>query len=563
MMKRVQLVLISIQVYLILIIYVVSHPKFSYIKEGENLLTAIPLFHWALLILSSAIIVLAILRSPKNRKSLTLFLGVMYGFLFYVTNLYFIIPYEQTDTHAGIVDIVEFMLASGKITHDVLSNRILSYLTYPVSFILETTMMLVVDIGKISIYTVGLFTFLGMFYIGLVLYYNKIERETKFAILSLATYIILSFYVINAQIAPQTLALTFLPYIYKLTFDFIEGRTHFKFLALILLLWFSLVFTHPFMFLFYILPILGVVLYYHFISKNIPLKGSTIGILISAWGFGFIYLFYNLLSGPIRAFIRTWGEAEGETWWVFANFLRRAGSMGPTRYIPHPHYELISKQIVDIQAIGLRLLVVMVLLIATYGFVNTVICTINNKKQPNLELIFDILVLISSGILFGLGLLTIFLGQRVFQVAFIPFSRYSLKKNNKKFIRIMLIVALILSPVAYTFNVLTNLTVGPQLFIQDKTLLIAGLWGNGYLPSHSTIIVTRETYPSEYPTQIDKIGITGILKRQNQDAINWNYLYYSKKFEHAVTYYGIEIFRDHYSYNWVYSNSGIAIIHSS
>jgi len=542
-------------IFLIDLTYILHLPKFSYSTNGPNILKAIPVVHWILLIFSSSLLV-ASLNLNRRDKWPSVIIGLMYGALFYITNLYFMIPYEQVE-NTFPSSIIEFLLSSGRITREALSVHSLSYLSYPISFILEISMMLIGGIGKISIYTVGLSVFLGAFYVGLILYYYyKKGRDIKFAVLSLATYIVLSFYVINDQVAPQTLALAFLPYLYRLTFDYREGEQPLKVLALILILWFALVFTHPFMFLFYILPVLGVVVYNRVILKQQGIKDSTIGIMVSIWGFGFVYLFYNLLSIPLRVFVEQWGEARGETWWVFANFFRKSGAFGPIKYTPHPHYELVPKWMVETQAWILRIMLILLVGIILYSFILELKRAITSGKLSH-QLVFDVSVMVSSGILFVIGLMTTFLGQRVFQVAFIPLSRYIPNFKAKKAIRCILMVILIMAPVAYTFNSLTNLTVGPQLFVEDKHLIVAGYFGNTYLPPHSKVVVARELYPSEYPTHIQKFSYPlGIVKWRN---LKWNYLYYSTKFRHGAQYYGLGYYSDkNYTisvYSCVYTNN--------
>jgi len=482
----------------------------------------------------------------------------LYGALFYITNLYFLIPYEQVEND-GPSNILEFMLSSGKITHEALSDRALSYLSYPISFILEAAMILVGGIGKIGIYTVGLFVFLGAFYVGLILYYHKKGNDVKFAILSLATYVVLSFYVINDQVAPQTLALAFLPYIYSLTFDYIEGKQSLKVLTLILLFWFALVFTHPFMFLFYVLPAIGFVAYNRVILRRPGIKNTTVMIMVSIWGLGFVYLFYNLLSIPLRLFVEQFSEVEGETWWVFANFFRKAGIFGPVKYTPHPHYELIPEPVVEAQAWALRIMLILLVGIISYSFILYLKRAMNSGKMPH-QLVFDVLVMLSSGALFILGLVSIFLGQRVFQVAFMPFSRYLPDLDAKKALRYIFLVILITAPVVYTFNTLVNLTVGSQLFVQDEQLIVAGYFGNAKLAPHSTVVVARELYPSEYPTNVQKFSYPkGPLVQKR-----FNYLYYSIKFKHAAEYYGIEHYYSlkYLTGNVVYNSEIVKIVHS-
>jgi len=535
--------------------YILHLPKFSYSTNGPNILKAVPIIHWVLLILSSSLLVASLYLNRKSKWSLII-IGLMYGALFYITNLYFVVPYEQTD--ASVSRFIEFMLSSKRITREALSVYSLSYLSYPVSFILEISMMLIGGMGKISIYTVGLFVFLGAFYVGLILYYYKKDRDTKFAVLSLATYIVLSFYVINDQVAPQTLALAFLPYLYRLTFDYIEGEQPLKILALILILWFALVFTHPFMFLFYVLPVLGVVVYNRVILKRSGIKDSTIWIMVSTWGFGFVYLFYNLLSAPIKAFVESWGKAQGETWWMFANFFRKSGALGPIKYIPHPHYELVPKWIVETQALILRIMLILFVGIISYSFIHQLKRAITSGRLSH-QLVFDVSVILSSGVVFIIGLITTFLGQRSFQVAFIPFSRYVLSSRTKKVVQYTLIAILIIAPVAYTFNVLINLTVGSQIFVYDEKSLIAGYFGNSYLPPFSKVLVAREPYPSEYPINIIKYSIYGYRSPLYSGTLGYNYIYMSPKLEYSAQYYGISHYSSRayllYFYSAVYTNN--------
>jgi len=538
-MKRIHLILTSLLVFLIDLTYILHLPRFSYSTNGPNILKAIPVVHWILLILSSSLLVASLCLNRRDKWSLII-IGLMYGALFYITNLYFVVPYEQTDIWPS--NAIEFMLSSGRITREALSIHELSYLSYPVSFIFEISMMLIGGIGKIAIYTVGLFVFLGAFYVGLILYYYKKDRDMKFVILSLMTYIVLSFYVINDQVAPQTLALAFLPYLYRLTFDYMEDKQPLKVLAIILILWFALVFIHPFMFLFYILPVLGVVVYNRVILKQQGIKDSTIGIMVSIWGFGFVYLFYNLLSIPLRVFVEQWGEARGETWWVFANFFRKSGAFGPIKYTPHPHYELVPRWIVEAQALILRVMLILFVGIILYSFILELKRAITSGKLSH-QLVFDVSVMISSGALFIIGLITTFLGQRSFQVAFIPFSRYVPNIKTKKVVGYILLMILTIAPVAYTFNFLVNLTIGPQLFVHDEELIIAGYFGNANLPSYSKVVVARELYPSEYPANIRKFSYPGGFVRWGED-LKWDYLYYSIKFEHGAHYYGLKRYSD-------------------
>lgn len=101
--------------------------------------------------------------------------------------------------------------------------------------------------------------------------------------------------------------------------------------------------------------------------------------------------------------------------------LRIPGEFGPIKYTPHPHYDLISRAVVEVQALALRVLLIFLLIIATYGFIHEIRKNFRVRRFAH-QLVFDISILFSSGLLFVVGLITSFLGQRVFQVVFIPFS---------------------------------------------------------------------------------------------------------------------------------------------
>ncbi|MGQ4892558.1 MAG: hypothetical protein ACP6IP_08730 [Candidatus Njordarchaeia archaeon] len=557
-MKHIHLILTSLLAFLIDLTYILHLPKFSYSINDPNILKAIPLTHWVLLILSSSLLVVSLYLNPKSKSPLVI-IGLVYGALFYITNLYFVVPYEQTDV--SVSRFIEFMLSSGRITHEALSIHELSYLSYPISFILETSMMLIGGIGKITIYTVGLFVFLGAFYVGLILYYYKKDRDMKFAILSLATYIVLSFYVINDQLAPQTLALVFIPYLYKLTFDYIEGKQPLKALVLILILWFAVVFTHPFMFLFYILPVLGVIVYKRVILKQPGIKDSTIGIMVSIWGFGFVYLFYNLLSIPLRTFVEQWGETEGETWWVFANFFRKQGAFGPIKYTPHPHYELVPKWIVKSQALVLRVMLILLAGIILYSFILELKRAITSGKLSR-QLVFDVSVMVSSGILFVIGLVTTFLGQRVSQVAFIPFSRYItyvMEAESKKYLKVALMAVMMLAPVLFTFNGIVNSTVTSPMFIGDIQTTKAGLFLDySTLNKHSYIFMgTNELFP----VRETKYNAITWIRGGKFPISKFQYVVWSKKVELTTEYYGIDkIFSSELGHlNVIYNNGFVNV----
>ena len=550
-MRRIHLILLSWLLVIIDLTYILHYPKFSYAEFGTNVLNTIPLLHWILLTASSALLVLSMFR---GRGRIIIISGLLYGMLFYITNLHFIVPYEQTDIWPSAT--IEFILSSGKIYSG--TSYPLSYLSYPIFFTLVKNIILITGIGKISIYSTGLFVFLGAFYVGLMFYYY--DGDPRTAVLSLATYIILSFYVINDQLAPQTLALVFLPYLYRLTLDIMKNTTLSK-LVIMVILWLALVFTHPFMFLFYMLPLIGAILYERVVIKRTSLGGTVIGAVLLIGGAGLTYVFFNnLLRAPLRRFINSLGKVKGETWWVIANFFKKMGSLGPVKYVPHPHYELISRPVVELQVWILRILLLAFLGIILYSFLSRIRRSISSRgiRPHPFQTVFEASIVVSSGFLFILGLVTTFLGQRVFQVAFIPLSRYLPDFKKSRALRYAFIIILIIVPVAYTFNTLTNLTVGPQLFVEDGHLIISGYFGNTHIPSYSRVIVARELYPSQYPREIRKASFPrGPLTQKYFD-----YLYYSPKFKHAAEYYGVD---GHYSLkslteNVIYSNGIVEVI---
>ena len=109
-MKRIHLILLSWLFILMDLTYISYSAKFSYSEFGTNILKVIPPLHWILLVTSSVLLVVSIFRT---KGKIIIVSGLLYGMLFYITNLYFIVPYEQTDIWPSAT--IEFILSSGKI----------------------------------------------------------------------------------------------------------------------------------------------------------------------------------------------------------------------------------------------------------------------------------------------------------------------------------------------------------------------------------------------------------------------------------------------------------------
>lgn len=430
----------------------------------ENVFGSIPLHFWLFIFLNSLLITYIILFKYTTEYLLIL-TGLMYCLLFYVSNLYFIIPFEQTDA-------IPY--------ESIIENKAVKYssyfASYPITLGLYQYLHLITGIGKIEIYTVSLFTLLIIFYVGLY-YFYRYENSTnpKLATIYLSLYVIMSYYVINDQFAPQTLALVFLPYMYRLTINLfqikIDPNKSKKFL-LLFILYIALIFTHPFMFLFFLLPFIGLSLIY---IKNIKINFQSISKIIlffCLWFVGFLYLFYNLLRLPLSQFLLSVGEftTYSETWEILTNFLRRHSELGPINYIPNPSYRFIPVWFDLMLSLTLRFIIFGLFLVAVIIFILTLKRSIINKNLPLRKIILDLMIIISGGFLFLLGLFSNFLGQRVFQVIFISLVKYvpipktELTPNGLKK---LLFVLLILSPFLINANIFVNFTVGSPDFIRE------------------------------------------------------------------------------------------------
>ncbi|MCD6099201.1 MAG: hypothetical protein J7K33_01310 [Candidatus Marinimicrobia bacterium] len=477
--------------------------------------------------------------SIYKAQSLGLVISLIYISLFYIINLYFVIHYRQTDPDP--VRMIEYMLLHGKISHAIIQNPKLSYFSYPFSFIFGGTLILIVGIGRISIYNIGLFIFVGIFYIGLFLYYRsnikRKEDEIRFVTISLALYVIVSFYIINDQFSPQTFAMALLPYLYWITQKAGESPTSIlKKTILTIIFWFALVFSHPFLFLFYLLPVIGITLYIKIntnkIKKtNLAESNTMVWMLISIWALGFAHLFYVLLDKPLRVFLETWGHPNENPTVLIENFLGKG-------YTLHPHYEIVPKWFVYAQGLFVRILWIGAITLVVYSFILAFKSAITRTK-PHYRLVFDTLVVISGGALFALSFISKFLGPRAFQIIYISLSGYIKELRSKKIFMLLIVLILIMAPTLLTLNSMVNLTVGNHVRIREPLTLNAGSFLDTYGPTikeYSVLTCSAEPYP----IKINANKYTfAIWSKSKKPLSQFDYILWSRKIEMGVEYYGI------------------------
>ncbi|WP_048150678.1 hypothetical protein [Palaeococcus ferrophilus] len=548
--KIVMLVEAMILAFVILLVDILTN-RFSY-YSGDNIFIEFPLLAWILILLIPCIGGYIIWTSKNENKKTTIFIpvGLIYVLLLYSLNIYFIIPYRQVET-TSIPLAIKLLVKYPHINKDLAG--IYSYpVSYPLFFIMARFIMLISEVGATTLYTLFFIIFLVIFYFILLSYYST-DEDMFSSVLAVLGYTVLSFYVINFQFAPQTFSLMYLPLLYKITTSTLHSNSIAKNMVLLFILWTSLILTHPFMFIFYILPT-SFLLGYLYINKSS--YTSKFGIAIfTLWGSylaGFVYIYYLKLRVPLVLFFRTIGRSMGETWLVIRWFLRTMSS--PQAPKVFPHYDMVPRFFNAFQATGVRLILITLLLLVIYGIFKEVI-----TDKRTLQFVYDILVLISSVILFLVGLFTIFLGQRALQVFMMPISRYIKNLKAYKRLLLMLIIILIVTPFMYTLNVLISLSVGPQLFVQDTYLVTSGLFGEMNFPDACNISVVREIYPTVYPNRHKFEFSTDFYPKANS---NWDYLYWSPKFTHVARYFGIydEYKKEQMVSNWIYNNYIVTIL---
>lgn len=453
----------------------------------------IPIFYWLIMLVSPFLLYL-IAKDSKN-PLVPLLCVILYYFIFYSVGLYFM-------SHPTISDIGssgEYQSIISSVTHidstEFDSKIFISaarYFQWPIFFIFSKIFTSILGIGPILTLNLGFFSILLILPVLLSLYYKKtknIENDTIYFILP-ALYLTLSWHFINDQFVPQFLALIYLFILFGCYLKYANEKNP-LFLLLIVIFYALTVFTHSFIFIFFLVAIV----FEMFWSEYVEMKRSKVisyGLIIIFFAMLFPYMgnFYSMATTAIG----------GESWRIVQNIFSQSTSSG-TGIPVHILYNLVPR-IYDLFASSItKILMALTLSSVAIGAFFYLL-----KKRVS----FDINILIGSASWFVLGLSNLVLGQRALQVAALPLAKY-FKQNHKLFSYISkgVVVAILISPSLFVANDMINSSIQGDRLIQDFKENIAGRFMDNHLTNKSIVLSAQNPYPTGYPSGFRKSGGSG------------------------------------------------------
>jgi len=410
------------KIALILLIWLVTIFFISVIQTRPitiSLTTAsfsqIPIFYW-IMMLASPFLLYLIAKDSKN-PLVPLSCVIVYFFLFYSAGLYFM-------SHPTISDIsssARFQEILSSVAHinpkEIDSKMFIStarYFRWPVFFIFSKMFTSILGITSIQTLNLGFFSLLLVLPVLLSLFYkreNNVENTTVYFILP-ALYLTLGWHFINDQFVPQFLGLLYLFIAIGLYLKYRIKKSP-LFMALMIIFYTLAVFTHPFIFIFFIVAIIFELYWSEYVEMK-RAKFITYGLVIILFAMLFPYLdiFYSMATTT----------SGGESWRIFQSLFSQGVSSG-TGYQVQILYHLVSRGY-D-QFFSSITIVIMAAVFSTVAIGS--LLYIFKKRQ-----LFDLSILIGSASWFALGFANLVLGQRALQVAALPLARH-FKYPNKLF----------------------------------------------------------------------------------------------------------------------------------
>lgn len=446
----------------------------------------IPVVFWLVLLVSPLLLYL-IAKDSKN-PLVPLLCVILYFFLFYSWGLYFF-------SHPTISDIAasgryqEIILSINHITPREIDSEIYisaaRYFRWPVYFIFSKIFSTILGIGTIQTINLGFFSLLLILPVLLSLFFKRTNRGEIATIyfISPALYLTLAWHFINDQFVPQFLALLYLIILFGCYLKFRE-KGHPSFLLFMVIFYALTVFTHPFMFIFFLVTII----YELYWSEYVEMKRTkfiSYGMIIILFAMLFPYVgdYYSLASQ----------STGGQSWRIFQQFFSERGSVGEGIQTLKL-YNLVPRIFDQLMSNFSRVVIAVVFLIVVIGLLYYIL-----KKRKFFD--FDISVLIGSSAWFLLGLARLVLGQRALQIAALPLAR-KLNHSGKifSFLPKVAVVFILIAPSVFIANNMINSSISGDKMMQDSVENVAGRFMDIHITNESLILTAQNPYPTGYPS---------------------------------------------------------------
>ncbi len=496
----------------------------------------IPVIFWLILLISPFLLYL-IAKDSKN-PLVPLACVILYFFLFYSWGLYFF-------SHPTISDIgssTRYQEILSSIAHigpqEIDAQKFVSasrYFRWPVYFIFSKVFSTTLGIGSIQTINLGFFSLLLILPFLLSLFFKRTNRDeiTTIYFITPALYLTLGWHFINDQFVPQFLALLYLIILFGCYLKY-RNRKNPLFLLLMIIFYALIVFSHPFMFLFFLVAIIFEIYWLEYVEMKRS-KFISYGLIIIFISMLFPYYsdYYSLASSA----------TGGQSWRTFQQFFSQR-SPGEAGYQVQKFYHLVPRIFDQLMSNLSRVIITVVFLIVVIGLLYYII-----KKRKLFD--FDISILIGSASWFVLGLANLVLGQRALQIAALPLAR-QLKYSRRLFKHMLkvIVVFIIIAPSAFVANSMVNSSIAGDKGIQDSVENIAGRFMDKHITNESIISSAQNPYPTGYPSGFRNRGyIWKII----------DFVLISPKLQKQLTFLNIN-YPIYYHNSVIYDNEDIEIV---
>lgn len=478
--------MITLIVFILIIITIFTNRPIT-LSVDESIFSQISILFWIEITFFFAILYITSLFPCRQWQIVALVL--LFFFVFYSSNLFFSSPYSQTDR--SIFFFAEIMKRTDYIDQNILSLE--SYFQWPIFFIYLKLLDLILDSTTNHLISIGFFLFILLLSIFLFLFIGK-DMDPKISFSVPIIYILISYHFIVDQFAPQMMGFLFAVLIFGIYYHF-EPDIKFKFI--IIILYFTLVFTHPFTFIF-VLGSIVIEFLYNYIPLNkvlLPVQCINIRLillLISIYLLGFVYRFLSIYSKIIN-FGDNLGFGVSETIRVLWNFLGTSVMHSGG----HLLYRLVPELYVKTFSNLSRLVLIIFVILFIFGF------TLNHNKIY--IKITDGSIILFGTIFYAIGLFTSLLGQRSLQVISLSISRiYGELLNQSKIIVYLVGILIMITPVIFNISTVMNISIDGGYFIQDDEMDYAGRFVDQSAIQGQSVFCTVSSYPTAYPVMLKK-----------------------------------------------------------
>jgi hypothetical protein len=502
----------------------------------------IPMVFWLVLMVTPFLLYI-IARNSKN-PFIPILCVTMYYFLAFSYGLYFM----SHPTTGDIQSVTQEQVIVSSINHinpqEIDTNYFTStarYFGWPIFFIFSKIFSCFLAIGPIMTINLGFFSLFLIMPLILTLYYKRLKNNELLMIYFIfpALYLILGFHFINSQFVPQFLGLIYLFILFGFYLKYRQAKNP-TLLLLIIIFYSLLVFTHSFMFIFFLVAIIFEIYWSEYVEmeRNKFLSYSLLIIFIAIL-YPFLGDFYRLATIP----------QGGESWRIFQslfsqrNPLESGYQLQPLFYLVPKIYDVIFSNIVRI-IIGIAFITVA---IGTFFYLF--------KKRK----LFDLSIIIGSASWFLLGLSNLVLGQRALQVVALPLSRHF--KNRYKIFKHLskvLIVIILIAPTLFLVNSQINSSTEGGRLIQDYEENIAGRFIDKHFINESFVICAQNPFPTSYPNGFIRDTLEFVISREEDDQEKYDFILYSPKLQKRITYLNFLVSMDSHD-SILYNNEDIAI----